>query len=93
MKIAVVGSRSITKIDLAPYLLDCDEIVSGGVKGVDACVAEYARKSKITLTEFLPEYERYGKVAPIIRNHKIVNYADKVIVFWDGSSKGALSVI
>ncbi len=93
MKIAVVGSRSITELDLAPYLSDCDEIVSGGARGVDACAAEYARANEIKLTEFLPEYERYGRAAPIIRNRQIVDYADKIIAFWDGSSKGTLSVI
>ena len=93
MKIAVVGSRGITELDLAPYLSDCDEIVSGGAKGVDACAAEYARTKGITLTEFLPEYTRYGKGAPMIRNRNIVDYADKVVAFWDGSSKGTLSVI
>ena len=45
------------------------------------------------LTVFLPEYDRYGKAAPIVRNKAIVDYSDKVIVFWDGSSKGTLSVI
>ena len=93
MKIAVIGSRSITAIDLAPYLLDCDEIVSGGAKSTDSCAAEYARANGIKLTEFLPEYERYGRAAPIIRNRQIVDYADKIIAFWDGSSKGTLSVI
>lgn len=93
MRIAVVGSRGITAISLAPYVSDSDEIVSGGAKGVDACAAAYARKNGLTLTEFLPQYERYGRAAPIIRNRELVDYADKVIVFWDGRSKGARSVI
>ncbi len=93
MRIAVVGSRSITVTNLKEYLLDCDEIVSGGAKGVDSCAAEYAREKGIRLKEFLPKYEVYGRAAPIIRNKKIVDYADKVIVFWNESSKGALSVI
>ena len=93
MKIAVIGSRSITEIDLKPYISTFDEIVSGGAKGIDSCAAEYARKNNIKLTEFLPEYSKYGKAAPIIRNKKIVDYADEVIAFWDGKSKGTLSVI
>ena len=39
------------------------------------------------------QYERYGRAAPIVRNKEIVGYADKIIIFWDGSSKGTLSVI
>lgn len=93
MKIAVVGSRSITAISLKEYLFDCDEIVSGGAAGVDRCAAEYARKNRLKLTEFLPQYDRYGRAAPIIRNREIVDYADKIVVFWNGTSRGTLSVI
>lgn len=93
MKIAVVGSRKITKVNLEKYVSEGDEIVSGGAVGVDSCAAEYARKNNLKLTVFLPQYDRYGRGAPIVRNKAIVDYADKVVVFWDGSSKGTLSVI
>ena len=93
MKIAIVGSRKITPPNLEEYVSECDEIVSGGATGVDRYAAEFAKKKSLILTEFLPEYERYGRGAPIVRNKKIVDYADKVIVFWDGKSKGSLSVI
>ena len=93
MKIAVVGSRNITVSDLERYLGECDEIVSGGAVGVDSCAAEYAMSRGLKLTVFLPEYDRYGRAAPIVRNRKLVDYADRVIAFWDGSSKGTLSVI
>ena len=93
MKIAIVGSRSIQEINVEPYVLESDEIVSGGAKGVDRCAANYAKEHGLLLTEFLPQYERYGAAAPIIRNKQIVEYADRIIVFWDGKSKGSLSVI
>ncbi|MBQ9759958.1 MAG: hypothetical protein IJW16_01265 [Clostridia bacterium] len=93
MKIAVIGSRSIVVTDIGKYIADGEEIVSGGAVGVDSCAAEYAKENGIKLTEFLPQYERYGRAAPIVRNREIVDYADKVIAFWNGSSKGTLSVI
>ena len=93
MKIAIVGSRSVTVDNIGDYISKEDEIVSGGAKGADRCAANYARQNGCKLTEFFPEYERYGRAAPIKRNHTIVDYADKVIVFWDGRSKGTLSVI
>ena len=93
MKIAVVGSRSIVVPDIGEYISKADEIVSGGAVGVDCCAAEYAKNNGIKLTEFLPQYEQYGRAAPIIRNKEIVDYADKIIVFWNGSSKGTLFVI
>jgi len=93
MRVAVVGSRSISEIDIDRYVSEADEIVSGGAIGVDRCAAEYARANGLMLTEFLPEYARYGRAAPIIRNKKIVDYADRVVVFWDGHSKGSEAVI
>ena len=89
MKLAIIGSRGIMVEDIERYLPDgVDEIVSGGAKGVDLCAKEYAKKNDIKYTEFLPDYNRYGRAAPIKRNDEIINYADEVIAFWDGASKG-----
>ena len=93
MKIAIIGSRSVNVDDISEYISNAEEIVSGGAVGVDRCAARYAKKNGIRLTEFLPQYERYGRAATIVRNKKIVDYSDKIIAFWDGSSKGTLSVI
>lgn len=93
MKIAVVGSRDIIVTDIGRYISGHEEIVSGGAVGVDSCAAEYAKENGIKLTVFLPCYKRYGRAAPIVRNKEIVDYADKIIAFWNGSSKGTLSVI
>ena len=94
MKLAIIGSRNIHIDDLSPYIpADCDEIISGGARGVDTCAAEYARSHNLKLTEFLPDYKKYGRAAPIVRNRAIVETADAVIAFWDGSSRGTKSVI
>ena len=94
MKIAIIGSRTVNNIDIKQYLpQNCTEIVSGGAKGVDRKTAEYAITHNLKLTEFLPDYKRYNRGAPLIRNKQIVDYTDAVIAFWDGKSKGTLSVI
>ena len=93
MKIAIIGSRSITDADIGKYVSEGDEIVSGGAAGIDTLAAEYAKRNGLKLTVFLPEYEKYGRAAPIVRNKQIVDYADKVIALWNGSSKGTMSVI
>jgi len=93
MKIAIVGSRDMIAGNLEKYITSDDEVVSGGAVGVDACAAEYAKKHGLKLTEFLPQYERYGRAAPIVRNRLIVDYADRILVFWNGHSRGTLSVI
>ncbi len=94
MKIAVIGSRNITVSDLGSYLPEnVTEIVSGGAREVDSCAQDYANKSGIPLRLFLPDYKRYGRGAPLRRNLEIVEYADMVIAFWDGKSKGTGYVI
>lgn len=94
MKVAVVGSRNLTINNLGDYLpKDTTEIVSGGARGIDRCAREYAKSHNIKLTEFLPEYERYGRSAPLKRNLQIIRYADMVIAFWDGKSNGTRFVI
>ena len=89
MKLAIIGSRSLTNIVLDSYISkEVREIVSGGAVGVDFCAAEYAKLKRLKLTEFLPQYERYGRAAPIKRNERMVEMADAVLVIWDGTSKG-----
>lgn len=93
MKIAIIGSRRISSVNLEDFVSENDEIVSGGAIGIDSCAKAYAIEKGLKLTEFLPQYEKYGRSAPIIRNKLIVEYAERVIAFWDGSSRGTLSVI
>lgn len=94
MKVAVIGSRNLIVQDLKYYLPEeITEIVSGGAKGVDTSAKEYADAQGIKLTEFLPEYSRFGRGAPLKRNISIVEYADLVLAFWDGKSRGTKFVI
>lgn len=94
MKIAIIGSRSINIENLEEYLPNnVTEIVSGGARGVDKSAEKFAKQNKLKLTLFLPEYDKYGIAAPIKRNLQIIKYADKVLAFWDGKSKGTENVI
>lgn len=94
MKVAVIGSRGLTVANLNEYLPEnTAEIISGGAKGIDSCAKQYALQNGLIYTEFLPEYERYGKGAPLRRNLKIIEAADLVIAFWDGESRGTKYVI
>ena len=94
MKVAVIGSRGLSVSDLGRYLPEnTTEIVSGGAKGVDTSAREYALVHGIKLTEFLPEYTRFGRSAPLKRNITIIEYSDIVLAFWDGKSRGTKFVI
>ena len=94
MRVAVIGSRGLTIDNMEMYLpQNISEIVSGGAKGVDTSAKAYAIEKGIKLTEFLPDYKQYGRSAPLKRNIEIINYADMVIAFWDGASRGTKFVI
>ena len=94
MKVAVIGSRDIYIPNIGSYLPgDCTEIVSGGARGVDRCAESYAKDAGLKLKLFLPDYDSFGRKAPLIRNREIVDYADCVIAFWNGTSNGTRYVI
>lgn len=94
MKVAVIGSRNLRIDNLEKYLpKNVTEIVSGGARGVDTSAREYARAHGLPCVEFLPEYAKYGRAAPLKRNLQIIEYADEVLAFWDGKSRGTAYVI
>lgn len=94
MKIAIIGSRNIENINIDSFIPEyITEIISGGAKGVDMIAKKYALSNNINFCEILPDYQRYKKGAPLIRNVEIIESADEVIAFWDGVSKGTKFVI
>lgn len=94
MKIAIIGSRSLSINNLEEYIRkDASEIVSGRAIGIDTSAKNYALSNNIKFTEFLPKYNKYGKSAPLKRNIAIIQYSDYIIAFWNGKSKGTKFVI
>lgn len=94
MKTAIIGSRTLQIENLGQYLpRETTEIISGGAKGIDMCAKTYAEKNQIKFTEYLPEYSRYGRSAPLKRNLHIIAHADLILAFWDGRSRGTAYVI
>ena len=100
MKVGVVGSRSFRDYRRMVEELDAldlsvaDEIVSGGCgTGADYLAEQYSRYRKHPLKVFKAEWNKYGKAAGPIRNLELIKYCDRVVVFWDGSSRGSADVI
>jgi len=97
MRVAVIGSRRIP--DNAAALVKehlpalTTEIVSGGATGIDTVAKAVAKELGIPCKEFFPDYARFGKRAPLVRNDDIIDYADMVLAFWDGESHGTKYVI
>lgn len=89
MKILIAGSRSISEFDFSPHIpKDSTLIISGGATGIDTLAEKYADKHRISKLILLPQYNLYGKAAPIKRNETMVDIADTVIIVWDGHSRG-----
>ena len=94
MKLLIVGSRSIQQFDLEPYLPShIDLIISGGANGIDTIAEQYADKHRISKFIMRPSYSSHGRSAPLKRNEKMVEFADSILVIWDGVSKGTLYTI
>lgn len=90
MKIAIVGSRSLD-LELPESLIGTEmkQIISGGAKGIDRCARAYAKQHRIQILEILPEYNLYGRSAPLRRNDWILELSDMILIFWDGKSRGS----
>ena len=94
MKVAIVGSRSFNfEIPQSCIPKGTTQIISGGAIGTDRMARRFAVEHGIKIVEILPEYNLYGRCAPLKRNDIIVKLADLVIAFWDGKSRGTKYVI
>ena len=97
MQVAIVGSRDsreLTVDDLIQMIpLNCTRLISGGAEGVDQLARQAAETLGIPLTEYLPDYETYGRRAPLVRNSQIIAEADLVLAIWYKISHGTAHTI
>lgn len=68
------------------------EFVLGGAKGADSLGAKFATDYGFKKKMFIPDW-KIGKHAGIIRNHQMGDYANHLIAFWDGTSRGTQDMI
>ncbi len=89
MKLLIAGSRGITDFDLSAHIPpETTVIISGGAKGVDTLAEKYADEHGYDKIIIKPDYNTYGRGAPLRRNEEMVELADMVLVIWDGQSRG-----
>lgn len=67
--------------------------VSGGCKGADMLGERYAKENGFEIERYKADWEKHGKSAGPKRNMQMAEIGDYVICFWDGKSKGTLSMI
>jgi hypothetical protein len=98
-RVAVVGSRDYPDMEavrsfvrrLALTTPDA-VVVSGGARGVDAVAVASARRHGLEVEEIPADWSK-GRAAGVMRNTVIVERADRVVAFWDGTSRGTLDTI
>ena len=99
--LAVVGSRDYNDgadfdLLLSKFLATNPHIthlVSGGARGIDSLVEEFADLYMWPLAVIKPDYERHGKIAPLIRNCDIAQKCTEMLAFWDGQSRGTMHAV
>jgi len=103
IKVIIAGGRDFKDFELLKshcnrYLKEFNnsediEIVSGGANGADTLGEKYAKKKKYKIKQFLADWDNLGKSAGYIRNAEMAKYADILIAFWDGKSRGTKHMI
>ena len=89
MKLLIAGSRSIKTFGIDRFIpTETTLIISGGAAGIDTIAEEYADRMRISKIILRPDYKTFGRSAPLKRNEEMVDMCDRVLVFWDGVSKG-----
>ena len=100
IKVIIAGSRTFSDYKLLATV--CDhmlqnqehvEIVSGKAKGADKLGELYAEDKGYEVKPFKAHWSQFGDAAGPIRNKAMAEYADALICFWDGQSKGSLNMI
>jgi len=99
-KVIIAGGRDFSDEEL--LAASCDrllkdleevEIVSGGANGADRLGEFYAIDRDFLIKRFPADWEKHGKRAGYLRNQKMAEYADILIAFWDGQSRGTKHMI
>ena len=100
MKVIIAGGRDFTDYTLLKEFADrvlsqsTDiEIVSGTANGADKLGERYAKEKGYPVKQFPADWDKYGKSAGFKRNKQMAEYADALIAFWDGKSRGTKSMI
>lgn len=100
MKVIIAGGRDFNNYSILfekceRILKDVTseiEVVNGLAKGADTLGGKFAKEKGYKTKEFPADWTK-GKIAGYLRNNQMAKYADALIAFWDGKSKGTKSMI
>lgn len=103
VKLIVAGSRGFRDYNLLrdsivaflplEYEAGLLEIVSGCARGADSLAIDFAIAQNLRLHKFPAEWDTLGRGAGFRRNEAMAAFADALIAFWDGESRGTAHMI
>lgn len=100
MKVIIAGGRDFSDYDnlcqVCNKILSEQtniEIVSGVANGADKLGERFAFDNGYPIKQFPADWDKFGKSAGYKRNAEMAEYADALIAFWDGKSKGTKHMI
>lgn len=99
MKLIIAGSRhlefnqcykELLKLrQTSPWFMEATEIVCGEARGADEAGKSYGIFHMLPVVCFPPDWKQFGKAAGPIRNQQMAEYADALLLLWDGKSRGS----
>lgn len=94
MKVIIAGSRHlvVSPAQVADIVTDSKlnltSLVCGMARGIDMCGRHWALGTT-PIHEFPADWTKYGNGAGPVRNQQMAEYADALILIWDGKSNGS----
>lgn len=102
MRVIIAGTRTlwvspqfIKEILYQHKIKQMSEVVCGGANGMDAAGKNFAQKFNIPVEMFevkKEDWDKHGRAAGPMRNKRMANYGDILLLIWDGKSRGSASM-
>lgn len=103
MKLIVAGGRDFHNMEYMVMCLynlvnkgdipDNPQLVCGMARGADMVAYALWKQSLMTVHAFPANWDKHGRSAGYIRNANMGDFADALVAFWDGQSKGTKHMI
>ena len=98
MNVVIAGDRDFDdyetmRAELQEYQNEDVVVMSGDARGADRLGQEWAFDNKKLVKLFPADWRTHGRAAGPIRNQEMAKVAHRVIVFWDGKSRGTKNMI
>jgi hypothetical protein len=98
MKVIIAGAWTFTDYQCLCQVLALDrhritQVLTGGARGAALLAYRWAWKHAVRHQCFRADWERFGKIAGVRRNHQMAQAGDILVVFGNTTSPGTAHLI